>query len=181
VPIPGCSAITAALSASGVDASEFVFAGFAPPGESVSDWFNDLFEHPGTTVFFDTPHSITRHMRIIESKSVNRPIIVWRELTKLHEASIKLGTASPNAAFQARGEFVVVVGPRDANQDGREIASTIAPQATSLFDYLTKYPSMDESSALAMVACRFDLGTNEVRKAIKKHRILVKQQKASAD
>src|SRR4029079_6618599 len=88
VPIPGCSADATALSASGVNADQYVFAGFAPAGQRVEDWSQDLQSESRTVVFFDTPHSIKRTISVINNNFVDRPITVWRELTKIHEESI---------------------------------------------------------------------------------------------
>ena len=85
------------------------------------------------------------------------------------------------ARLEPRGEFVVVMGPRVESKPDDKGLPEFAADATQLFDYLTKYPSMDESAALAMVAARYKVEPNEVRKAIKKQRILVKQQKHASD
>jgi 16S rRNA (cytidine1402-2'-O)-methyltransferase len=181
VPIPGCSAITTALSGSGVTGDEFVFAGFAPPGGQLTSWLNDLNKERRTIVFFDTPHSIIRTIGLIESNLVNRHIIVWRELSKVHEQSIELGPQSAQSQLQAKGEFVVVIGPLAEDSAGRERATALAPEATALFEYLTKHPSMDAQSALDMVASRYELTPSDTKKAIKKHNILVKQHKNAAE
>ena len=51
----------------------------------------------------------------------------------------------------------------------------------NLFDYLTNYFDISESEALAFIASKYGLGMSEARKAIKKHKILVKQQKDTSD
>ena len=181
VPIPGCSAITTALSGSGVEADQFVFAGFAPPGQSLIHWANDLSIEPRTIVFFDTPHSILKTISIIESILVNRPIVIWRELTKVHEESLDLSATFGSDLPEPRGEFVVVVGPRAEVPDSGGDLLELGRAATDLLDYLTKYPGIDDQSALTMVASRLDLRPTEVRKLVKKHRILVKQHKALSD
>lgn len=177
VPIPGCSAIATALSASGVSADEFVFAGFAPAGARINDWSKDLSAEHRTVVFFDTPHSVRHTIDVLRHELVNRPIILWRELTKLHEESIEISDASIEANVEPRGEFVVVVGPVELPSRRVEIASTDVQEMTDIFDYLTKLSVIDESEALAFIASKYQLGLSEARKAIKKHRILVKQQK----
>ena len=61
VPIPGTSAVLAALAASGYPADEFVFAGFAPSrSKDRKSWLQRLAEEPRTVVFFETPHRIAR-------------------------------------------------------------------------------------------------------------------------
>ena len=181
VPIPGCSAVTTALSASGFDSDQFVFAGFAPAGGRAIDWLNDIKTDARTVVFFETPHSINTTIGHIERISIERPIIVWRELTKIHEESVELDSNPRHGDIRGKGEFVVVVGPATDAGSKPSIPSSRASEITSLFDYLTKYPTIDEASALAMVGCHHNLKPSEVRKAVKKHRISVKQQNAAAD
>ncbi|HSF99640.1 MAG TPA: 16S rRNA (cytidine(1402)-2'-O)-methyltransferase, partial [Vicinamibacterales bacterium] len=84
VPIPGPSAITTALSVSGVSASEFVFLGFPPSsGPPRVNWLAKLATEDRTVVFFESPHRIERTIR--EILEVKQPIYVHRELTKIHE------------------------------------------------------------------------------------------------
>ena len=59
VPIPGASAVLAALAVSGYAADEFVFAGFAPSrSKDRKKWLARLAEEPRAVVFFETPHRI---------------------------------------------------------------------------------------------------------------------------
>ncbi len=180
VPIPGCSAITAALSASGVSADEFVFAGFAPPRAKLDNWLNDLKSEHRTVVFFETPHSISRNIDSITSKLVDRPIIIWRELTKLNEESLDLGEGGQGSPPQSKGELVVVVGPEPVGKHDHQIAVSQANEISQLLDYLTKYPTLDRDIALTMVGCRYDMKPSQVRKAIKRHLISVKRQNDAA-
>ena len=178
VPIPGCSAITTALSGSGIEADQFRFEGFAPAGERLDNWAKDLASEARTVVFFETPHAIIDTIRVIADVLVDRPIVVWRELTKMYEESFELSSNSPVPAVQPKGEFAIVVGPRP--EKARNLAETtdFGAAVADLFEYLTKYPGLDDSSALVMVASRFNVTPAVARKAIKRHKILVKQQKA---
>ena len=85
VPVPGPSAVTAALSVSGVDGSTFLFLGFPPSsGAARSRWIDRLAEESSPVVFFEAPHRIRRTVTALIAK-VNRPIFIHRELTKIHE------------------------------------------------------------------------------------------------
>jgi 16S rRNA (cytidine1402-2'-O)-methyltransferase len=106
-PIPGPSAVTAALSAAGLTLERFAFAGF-PPFRSKDrkrwvDWIRAL---PDTVVVcFEAPHRIRRTMDYLSHELVNRPIILARELTKAHEQWL-FGDRQPTE----RGEFVIIIG-----------------------------------------------------------------------
>ena len=181
VPIPGCSAIATALSASGVSADEFVFAGFAPAGARVNDWSKDLSNESRTIVFFDTPHSINKTIDVIGANLVDRHTVIWRELTKVHEESVEFASGSPETRVEPRGEFVVVIGPVESVRRQPNLDLAQAGAMGDMFDYLTNYSDIGESEALAFIASKYRLGMGEARKAIKKHRILVKQQKDASD
>jgi 16S rRNA (cytidine1402-2'-O)-methyltransferase len=114
VPVPGATAIAAALSVAGLPPMPFYFAGFLPrkPGARTRR-LGELKELPCTLVFYETPHRIVRSLADMLEVLGDRPAAVARELTKVHEEVIR-GTLSELAeragAAAWRGEFVVVVG-----------------------------------------------------------------------
>src|SRR5215204_4173550 len=86
-PIPGASAVVAAISASGVSSRGFTFLGFPPiRSKDRKIWFDALSAacKARLVVFFEAPHKIQKTLSEL-AVSVDRPIIVARELTKLHE------------------------------------------------------------------------------------------------
>jgi 16S rRNA (cytidine1402-2'-O)-methyltransferase len=106
-PIPGPSAVTAVLSASGLAFDRFAFAGF-PPIRSKNrrqwfEWVGSLSDVP--VVCFEAPHRIRRFLVDAAELLAKRPIILARELTKAHEQWL-YGAA----AVTDRGEFVVIFG-----------------------------------------------------------------------
>ncbi len=128
VPIPGVSAVIAALSASGITQNGFLFHGFLPAsGAARRKALEILKEQPVTLVFYEAPH------RIIESITdmatvlgAERRITFARELTKTFETiySCDLGLATvwlQADANQQRGEFVLLVEAA-AIKDAEEIS-----------------------------------------------------------
>jgi 16S rRNA (cytidine1402-2'-O)-methyltransferase len=117
--IPGPSAVTAALSASGLSFERFVFAGFPPIRSKDRDtwlrWVDSLADIP--VVCFEAPHRIQRTLKDLRGLSVNRPITVAREITKLHEEWLFLAnnqiepdeTEIPLSV--PKGEFVIILAP----------------------------------------------------------------------
>tara|TARA_B100000508_G_scaffold82425_1_gene64015 strand:- start:617 stop:1294 length:678 start_codon:yes stop_codon:yes gene_type:complete len=115
--IPGPSAVTAAVSVAGLTGNQFTFLGFAPQKKGRETFFKSLasYEHP--VVFFESTHRIMKAVDSLAEHMSNSPILVMRELTKLHEETLS-GTANEiKACLEAepvkqKGEFVIIADPR---------------------------------------------------------------------
>ncbi len=113
VPVPGPSAVIAALSAAGVPADRFVFDGFLPvkPGRRLHrlDALRDL---EMTVVCYESPHRILASLEAIAQVFGNREIVAAREMTKQFEEIVR-GTARQLAerfaAGHVRGEFTLII------------------------------------------------------------------------
>lgn len=114
--VPGPSAVTAALSVSGLPTSTFYFGGFLPRkrGEMASA-LSAVASLDATLVFFESPHRIAAALATIAAVFPHREGAVVRELSKLHEEVVRLPLPDLAAEFASRdsvkGEVVVVVGP----------------------------------------------------------------------
>lgn len=114
VPIPGPSAITAALVASGLPPEPFAFLGFVPKGGGGRSALLDRVATAGdTTVLFESPERLSRLLADLEAVcGPGRRVAVARELTKVHEEIVR-GTLSEARAYYEekppRGEVTVVV------------------------------------------------------------------------
>jgi 16S rRNA (cytidine1402-2'-O)-methyltransferase len=112
-PIPGPSAVTAALSASGADGSTFVFLGFVPKKEALRrDFFAGLRKEARPAVFFETGKRILATLETAAELLGPRRLVLFRELTKLHEETLD-GTPADllerlSTRESIRGEIVVV-------------------------------------------------------------------------
>lgn len=85
-PIPGPSALTAALSVAGIQDNSFVFLGFAPSRKKQrQNLFESLISEEKPLVFFEAPHRLHKFLQECLSILGNRRILWCRELTKLHE------------------------------------------------------------------------------------------------
>lgn len=116
VPIPGASAVLAALAVSGLPSDAFFFAGFlsAKDGQRRTR-LEELKPVPGTLVFFESPRRLAASLRSMAEMLGERPAAVCRELTKTFEEA-RRGTLSALAthygeADTPRGEIVICVGP----------------------------------------------------------------------
>ena len=116
VPIPGPSAVLAALVASGLPTDRFLFAGYPPrkKGER-RRWLSELLSIPATVIFFESPHRLISTLELLAELDPERPTGVARELTKIHEEFVRGTSAEVLTEFQSRGkvlgECVVLLGP----------------------------------------------------------------------
>jgi 16S rRNA (cytidine1402-2'-O)-methyltransferase len=131
VPIPGASAVLAALVGSGLPPDRFLFAGYPPRkiGER-RRFLSELLSIPATVILFESPHRLLSTLEILAELDPERPTVVARELTKIHEEFVR-GTASQVLGeFQRRGkvlgECVVLFGPetKEIRRDEAEILAT---------------------------------------------------------
>jgi 16S rRNA (cytidine1402-2'-O)-methyltransferase len=118
VPIPGASALLAALAASGLPAVPFTFVGFLPRRSGECDRvLESLRDRRDTLIFFESPRRVAKTLARLKQAFGDRRACVARELTKMHE-EIARGSLSELAKhFEegARGEFTLVVaGASDA-------------------------------------------------------------------
>lgn len=131
VPVPGASAVTTALVASGMPTDEFFFAGFLPARSGARR--TRLFELgaiPATLVFYEAPHRIAATLKDSYEVLGEREAVVARELTKLHE-EIARGPLSElverfSSAEQVRGEIVLIIDRTAIKTEGSGEPSTVS-------------------------------------------------------
>lgn len=111
--IPGPTALIAALSVSGLDASKFVFEGFLPKGSARNKVLAQALEQPYTTIFYESPHQLLQTVSEIAALYPNRQMVVCKELTKLYEQTMRGEArelaAKLNALDEIKGEYVILV------------------------------------------------------------------------
>ena len=122
VPVPGASALLAALTASGLPSDTFLFAGFLPAkGGQRTTRLEELKAVPATLVFYESPRRLADSLAAMAATLGDRPATVCRELTKAFE-EVRRGTLAGLAEAYAgeetpRGEIVVCVGPPAPRQE----------------------------------------------------------------
>ena len=122
VPLPGPSALTTALAASGLATDSFRFCGFLPPKPTQRrKTLEDLKSETCTLIFYETPHRILDALEDVATVMGARPVAVARELTKLHEEFLR-GTAAEVRGRLAerpsiRGEFTLLIGKYDGEPE----------------------------------------------------------------
>ncbi|PTY38984.1 16S rRNA (cytidine(1402)-2'-O)-methyltransferase [Saccharospirillum sp. MSK14-1] len=140
-PVPGVSAVTAALSVAGLPTDRWVFEGFLPakPGQR-QQRLQQLASESRTLVFYESSHRIERCLEdIVTVLGADRPLCLARELTKQFETVLR-GSAGEireqvaTDADQRKGEFVLMVGGAtettdtvQSQLDGEQLMAVLAP------------------------------------------------------
>ena len=141
-PVPGPSAMTAALSAAGLPTDRFCFEGFLPwKRKARCDKLKALLREPRTLIFYEAVHRIAESLQDMAAiLGDGRRAFVGRELTKLHEQCLfgslsELAEAAADGRIPAKGEFVVIVagaeesdGAVDADLLLSELAAVLPPK-----------------------------------------------------
>lgn len=113
VPIPGASAVLAALSASGLPSSRFHFLGFLPrKGPERSAMLDEVAGLRASLVLYESPHRVAETLRDLATALGDRRGVVARELTKVHEEFVRGRLSELVARYEGeapRGEVVLVV------------------------------------------------------------------------
>jgi 16S rRNA (cytidine1402-2'-O)-methyltransferase len=152
-PVPGASAILAALAVSGLVENQFTFLGF-PPNRSHArkKWFETLTSETRPLIIFEAPHRLLGSLRDMAEVLGNRQVAVCREMTKVHQELVNGPILSVLDRLNSpRGEFTIVVAPN------------ILPMATvkkeDVLDYFGQiaYSSASRRSAIKEVATKYGL------------------------
>lgn len=113
ITLPGATAFVPALVSSGLPCDRFCFEGFLPQKKGRQTRLNALAEEPRTIIFYESPHRIVKTLeQFKEVFGPERPVSVCREISKIHEESVRGTVEEVLEHFkknEPRGEFVIVV------------------------------------------------------------------------
>lgn len=149
VPVPGASALTAALSASGIEADGVVFAGFLPArGAERRVRLAQLAAGPWAIALFEAPHRLAQTLGDLHAALGERDVVIARELTKKFETIARVPLAEARAWAEAdddrrRGELVLVV-------EGRAVEAKSALDPRALLKTLLAELPVKQAVALAV-------------------------------
>lgn len=163
--VPGPSALLAALAASGLPTDSFHFAGFLPAksGQRIRA-LEALKGEPATLVFYEAPHRILEALEAVAHVLGDRPAVIARELTKLHEEFLRGTVNEVRAALAAResvrGEITLLIGksPRPAG-DGAPLDEAVG---------LCVAQGMSRMQAIKSVAHRRGLAKRDVYRELER-------------
>jgi len=129
VPIPGPSAPITALAASGLPTDQFIYLGFLPrrPADR-RKLFRSISAEGRTLIAFESPHRLVAALDDVEAVLGNRPVVVARELTKIHEEFVRGPVGEVRQRFHAspaRGEVTLLIGGSEAEPPAPDVAGRI--------------------------------------------------------
>lgn len=170
-PVPGPSAITAALTMTGEGSRGFTFAGFPPlKAKDRTSWMRQVTSYDHPAVFFEAPHRIARTLAdLVRVAGPARNVALCREMTKLHEELVR-GTldevARHDSVLQAQGEFTIVLLPQP------ETSTTVATDddVWRSFCDVTESERIGRREAVALVARRLGLSTRDAYAALERYK-----------
>ena len=115
--LPGATAFVPALVASGLPDERFCFEGFLPQKKGRMTRLNALAEETRTMIFYESPYRLVKTLtQFMEIFGADRPVSVCREISKIHEESVRGTLQEVVAHFTAtepRGEIVIVLGGKE--------------------------------------------------------------------
>lgn len=170
VPVPGPSAVLAALSASGLPTDRFTFIGFLPRKRAArQQMLAGLRGEPGTLVFFESPRRLASALADAAAALGPRPAVIARELTKVHEEYLRgdlAALAAEVASRRLRGEVTVCVGGATmttsaSGVDSETLGASLEERYLRLRD-----EGMERNEALRTIARERNLPRREVYRAV---------------
>jgi len=163
VPVPGATAFVAALAASGLASDQILFGGFLPARTGARRAkLEELRAFPATLIFYEAPHRIAAALRDAVDVLGDRPAVVARELTKMHEEFVRgpLGELADKFNQQAgRGEMVLMISAAQSDQaiqDSSTVAGTLGERIRAL-----EAEGVDAKTALKKAARELGLKRDE--------------------
>ncbi len=173
-PIPGPSAIIAAVAASGFDTQPFTFLGFPPTrSKDRKAWFERIGSATSTLVFFESPHRIRQTLAQVQQTVGDCQAVVCRELTKVHEELVR-GPISrlSQAPMLETGELTVVLN-LGHKPENTAISKTSDLEIAAELGRLTDNMAVSRRQAIQQLARKHGRTPNEVYAAIERAKHLV--------
>jgi len=171
VPIPGPSALVAALAASGLPTDEFLFVGFLPPRSGARRKALDALKTESRTlIFYEAPHRVVETLADASDILGPRPAVIAREVTKMHEEFLRgplpelLETARKRAP---RGEITLLIGAGDPQMQQQAEPRVSLKQRV---EQLEAEGGVDRKAALKQAARERGLGKREAYKQLLQER-----------
>jgi 16S rRNA (cytidine1402-2'-O)-methyltransferase len=167
VPIPGPSALIAALAASGLPTEEFLFVGFLPPRSGARRKALDALKAESRTlIFYEAPHRVVETLADASDILGPRPAVIAREVTKIHEEFLRgpLPELLEGARKRApRGEITLLIGAGDPQAQQQAVPGVSLKQRV---EQLEAEAGVDRKAALKQAARERGLGKREAYKQL---------------
>lgn len=119
--LPGATAFVPALVSSGLPCDKFVFEGFLPQKKGRQKRLGELKDETRTIVFYESPYRVVKTLeQFAEVFGEERPVSCCREISKIHEESVRGTVAEVLQHFkehESKGEFVIVLGGKNEERE----------------------------------------------------------------
>src|SRR6202171_5099449 len=161
VPIPGPSALVAALAASGLPTEELLFVGLLPPRAGARRKALDALKAESRTlIFYEAPHRVVETLADASEILGARPAVIAREVTKIHEEFLRglLSELLESVRKRApRGEITLLIGPGDPQLQQADASVSLKERV----EQLEAEGGIDRKAALKQAARERGLGKRE--------------------
>jgi 16S rRNA (cytidine1402-2'-O)-methyltransferase len=176
VPIPGPTAFSAALAASGLPCEHFHFVGFLPPRRTQRrKALQALAEQHATLIFYEAPHRMADSLADMAAMLGNRQAVIAREVTKLHEEFLRghlNDLAQQVKKRPLKGEITLLVGPPE--REARRLPAGPRLSLRTRVERLRKQKGLDLKSALKQVARELGLSRSEAFRRLQEEKALTR-------
>jgi 16S rRNA (cytidine1402-2'-O)-methyltransferase len=154
IPIPGASALVAGLAASGLPTDSFRFHGFLPAKQGHRRrTLEEIRLSSETEVFYEAPHRVAETLQdIVEVLGASRPVVIAREITKLHEEFLRGSAEEILQQLQkkeVRGEITLLIGK--ATDEAKSVISATQTLGQRMTELISGQ-NLEEKDALKLVA-----------------------------
>lgn len=168
VPVPGASALVSALAASGLPTDAFEFRGFLPArsGQRRTE-LESIRSAQKTVIFYEAPHRIREALDdVVAVLGPERPLVIARELTKVHEEFLR-GTAGELVAHvrarELKGEITLLIGKA---AESEQAAGDVDLRAR--LQQIMQEQKVDEKAALKLLAKERGVSKSEVYREVQR-------------
>jgi 16S rRNA (cytidine1402-2'-O)-methyltransferase len=171
IPIPGATAFAAALIASGLPVDSFSFREFLPAKSGARrEALDNIQASQLTDIFYEAPHRIREALQdVVATLGPERPLVLARELTKLHEEFLRGAAADVLAEVEARGdlkgEMVLLIGPASPTQ-----TPAAHPSIHDRVQQLMRDEALDQNAALKKAAKERGISKSEAYREWQRHK-----------
>jgi 16S rRNA (cytidine1402-2'-O)-methyltransferase len=159
VPVPGPSALVAALSLSGLPTDIFTFIGFLPPKKTLRQKvLRDLSLEKSTLVFYEAPHRITETLTDMDRIFADRKAALVKEITKIHEEVLRGRISEIIGAIEKTkiaGEYVIIM---EGRSEGNKV--TITDALEEIGSLMKK--GLKRKEAVKKIAADYGLSSREL-------------------
>jgi 16S rRNA (cytidine1402-2'-O)-methyltransferase len=173
IPVPGPSAFVAALAGSGLSTDSFCFGGFLPAKSGQRrKVLEEIRGLSRTQIFYEAPHRVVEAMKdVVQILGASRPVVLAREVTKLHEEFLRGDAAEVlerlKEAGQVKGEITLLIGKAETtNAEPARRSQNVRER----LDEIMAEGKLEEKAALKKLAKEMKISKSEVYRELQRNK-----------